>query len=321
MKMTRPSSSSVRALWVLSIIPLAGLACLHAAQPSSSIPFDGRRALEDIRQLVAIGPRVAGTPGAQAARDYIKKELQAAGLTVVEQPFEAETPLGRVGMVNLLATIPAGGPVPSPSAQRLVIGGHYDTKRFKDFTFVGANDGGSSAAFLIELGRVLKRRPNRLPIELLFLDGEEAVVEWEAKDHTYGSRYYVEAARKDGNLKNIKAFVLVDMIGDKDLLIKRDTNSTPSLMDAVFAAARRLGRREFSSEPYPIEDDHLEFLEAGVPSVDIIDLEYYTSSGKTAWHSEFDTMDNVSASSLQTVGDVLIAALPALEGDAPASRR
>jgi hypothetical protein len=103
------------------------------------------------------------------------------------------------------------------------------------------------------------------------------------------------------------------MIGDKDLLIKRDTNSTPSLMDAVLEAARRLGRREFSAEPYPVEDDHLEFLAAGVPSVDIIDLEYYTSSGKTAWHSEFDTMDNVSARSLQAVGDVLIAALPAIE--------
>ena len=300
----------LRALRGLLVITLAGLGCVQA---QSSVNFNGQRAFEDIRQLVAIGPRVAGTPGAQAARDYIKKELQAAGLTVVEQPFEAETPLGRVSMVNLLATIPASGPVAGQSAERLVIGGHYDTKRFKDFRFVGANDGGSSAAFLIEFGRVLKRRPNRLPIELLFLDGEEAVVEWEGTDHTYGSRYYVEAARKNGTLKTIKAFILVDMIGDKDLLIKRETNSTPSLMDAVLEAARRLGRREFSSEPYPVEDDHLEFLAAGVPSVDIIDLEYYTSSGKTAWHSQFDTMDNVSAQSLQAVGDVLIAALPAIE--------
>jgi glutaminyl-peptide cyclotransferase len=314
--MKRPLKHSLRALRVLLVIPL--VACLEV-QPSTPA-FNGQRALEDIRQLVAIGPRVAGTPGAQAARDYIKKQLQSAGLTVVEQPFEADTPLGRVRMVNLLATI-SGGPAPSQPAPRLVIGGHYDTKRFKDFTFVGANDGGSSAAFLIELGRVLHARSNRLPIELLFLDGEEAVVEWQGTDHTYGSRYYVEAARKDGTLKSIKAFILVDMIGDKDLLIKRETNSTPSLMDAVLEAARRLGRREFSSEPYPVEDDHLEFLAAGVPSVDIIDLEYYTSSGKTAWHSQFDTMDNVSASSLQAVGDVLIAALPAIESDGPVSGR
>jgi hypothetical protein len=305
----------LRALRVLLVVPL--VACLEA-QPSTPA-FDGQRAFEDIRQLVAIGPRVAGTPGAQAARDYIKKQLQAAGLTVVEQPFDATTPIGRVKMVNVRATLPAAGAA-GGSTRRLVIGGHYDTKRFKDFVFVGANDGGSSAAFLIELARALKGRANRVPIELLFLDGEEAVVDWEGTDHTYGSRYYVDAARKDGTLKSIKAFVLVDMIGDKDLLIKRETNSTPHLADAILDAARRLGRREFSSEPYPVEDDHLEFLAAGVPSVDLIDLEYYTSSGKMAWHTEFDTLENVSPASLQAVGDVLIAALPAIENDPPARR-
>src|SRR6185436_5219554 len=100
--------------------------------------------------------------------------------------------------------------------------GHYDTKRFDDIRFVGANDGGSSAAFLIELARVLKARPNRLTVELLFLDGEEAVVEWAGTDHTYGSRHYVAEARRGGSLASLKAFVLVDMIGDRDLQIKRD---------------------------------------------------------------------------------------------------
>ena len=302
----------LRGLLVISLV-----ACVQA-QPSAPA-FDGQRAFDDIRQLVAIGPRVAGTPGAQAARDYIRKQLQAVGLTVVEQPFEASTPAGRVKMVNLRATLPAAG-TSAPSKQRLVIGGHYDTKRFKDFVFVGANDGGSSAAFLIELGRALKGRANRIPIELLFLDGEEAVVEWEGQDHTYGSRYYVDAVRKDGTLKNIKAFVLVDMIGDKDLLVKRETNSTPYLADAILDAARRLGRREFSPEPYPVEDDHLEFLAAGVPSVDLIDLEYSTSSGQMAWHTQYDTLENVSAASLQAIGDVLIAALPAIESEPPARR-
>jgi len=298
----------------LFAIPLVGVACL-AAQPASPA-FNGQRAFEDIRQLVTIGPRVAGTPGAQAARDYIKKELQAAGVTVLEQPFEASTPVGVIKMVNLRATLPGA----ADAKQRLVIGGHYDTKRFKDFTFVGANDGGSSAAFLIELARALKGHPQRMPIELLFIDGEEATGEWEGNDHTYGSRYYVEAARKDGTLKSIKAFVLVDMIGDADLHIKRETNSTPYLAAAILDAARKLGRREFSSEPYPVEDDHQEFLADGVPSIDLIDLEYYTRSGQMAWHTQYDTLDNVSASSMQAVGDVLIAALPALESDPPARR-
>ena len=310
--MTSLVKQLLRGLW---LIPLGGLACLQAQSPAA---FNGQRAFQDVRQLVAIGPRVAGTAGAQSARDYIRKQLQAAGLNVVEQPFEADTPLGRVKMVNLRATVTGGGGTAGAGSRRLVIGGHYDTKRFKEFTFVGANDGGSSAAFLIELGRVLRRRPNPIPIELLFLDGEEAVVEWEGTDHTYGSRHYVETARKEGTLKSIKAFILVDMIGDRDLLIKRETNSTPELADAILDAARRLGRREFSPEPYPVEDDHLEFLAAGVRSVDIIDLEYYTGSGKLAWHTEHDTIENVSADSLQAVGDVLIAALPAIERNAGA---
>jgi glutaminyl-peptide cyclotransferase len=298
-------------------LALAALGCLQAAQPAPP-KFDGSRAYEDVRQLVTIGPRVAGTPGAQAAREYIKRQLAAAGVTVEEQPFEVTTPLGRVKMVNLRATLPAAegrGATGSAtqSGPRLVIGGHYDTKLFKDFTFVGANDGGSSAAFLIELGRALKSRPNLVPIELLFLDGEEAVVDWQGQDHTYGSRYYVDAARKAGTLKDIKAFILVDMIGDHDLVIKREGNSTPSLTEAIWGAARRLNRREFVNEVYPVEDDHLEFLAAGVPSVDLIDLEYATRAGERAWHTQYDTLENVAAGSLQAVGDVLIAALPEIE--------
>jgi hypothetical protein len=293
-------------------------ACLNAAQ-SAPAKFDSNRAYEDTRQLVSIGPRVAGTPGAAAARAYITNQLHAVGITVEEQPFEVTTPLGAVKMVNLRAALPAASG--APSAGKLVIGGHYDTKLFRDFPFVGANDGGSSAAFLIELGRALKSRANRVPIELLFLDGEEAVAEWQGTDHTYGSRYYVEAAGKDGSLKDIRAFVLVDMIGDRDLVIKREANSTPALTDAIWSAARKLNRHEFVSETTPIEDDHLEFLAAGVPSVDIIDLEYYTRSGEVAWHSKYDTMDNVAAGSLQAVGDVLVAALPALENFATQTGR
>jgi len=302
------SLSNMRKILISVVTILLCAACLQAVAPAK---FDSNRAYEDMRQLVAIGPRVAGTPGAQAARAYITKQLQAAGLKVEEQPFDATTPLGRVKMVNLRAMLPATGA--AQSAPRLVIGGHYDTKLFREFTFVGANDGGSSAAFLIELGRALKSRVNRVPIELLFLDGEEAVGEWQGTDHTYGSRYYVEAARKAGTLKDIRAFVLVDMIGDRDLVIKREASSTKALTNAIWDAAQRLGRREFVNETTPIEDDHLEFLEAGVPAVDIIDLEYATRTGEVAWHSKYDTLENVAAGSLQAVGDVLLAALPALE--------
>jgi glutaminyl-peptide cyclotransferase len=284
---------------VVVAFALSATLCAHA----SAARFDGGRAYEDVRQLVAIGPRPSGSAGIQQARDYIRKQLTAAGLKVEEQPFDAATPLGPIHMVNLRATLPGQ----AQNRGRIVIGGHYDTKLFREFPFVGASDGGSSTAFLLELARALKGRSNPLPIELLFLDGEESVIEWRGTDHTYGSRYYVQEARRDGTIKDIRAFILVDMIGDRDLGIRREQNSTRWLTDAVWDAARKLERREFLTETTPIEDDHLEFLAAGIPSVDIIDLEY------SAWHQPEDRLDRVAAGSLQAVGDVLIAALPAIE--------
>jgi glutaminyl-peptide cyclotransferase len=296
----------------LTRIGVAGLlaamvAASCAAQPSKGDSgFSGTRALADVRKLVAIGPRVAGTPGAAKARDYITEQLKAAGLAVQQQAFDASTPRGSVHMINLLAVIPGIPPPEAPSqvpVQRIIVAGHYDTKQFKEFTFVGANDGGSSAALLIELARALKPRTLPMDVELLFLDGEEAVGEWQGSDHTYGSRYYVQAAKKAGGLQTIGALVLVDMIGDKDLRIMKEANSTPWLTESVWGAASRLGRREFVGETTTIEDDHLEFLEEGVPAVDIIDLDY------PAWHRADDTLDKLSAASLQSVGDVVVAAL------------
>lgn len=289
----------------LGPLTFAGLllgACASAQTPAppAAPAFDGNRALEHLKSVVAIGPRPAGSAGAQKTREYLEQQLASIGLKTTEQSFDASTPAGLVRMVNVSATIPG------PGTGRLIIAGHYDTKIFKEFAFVGANDAGSSTAFLIELARVLKGRSNAMPIELLFLDGEEAVGEWET-GNTYGSRHYVEAARAAGTLTHIKAMILVDMIGDKDLAIKRESRSTPWLTDAIWSAARKLNRLEFIEESTPIDDDHLPFLAAGVPAVDIIDLDY------RYWHTEGDTLDKVTASSLQAVGDVLIAALPAIE--------
>jgi Zn-dependent M28 family amino/carboxypeptidase len=292
---------------------VVSLGCVQAQTPAPSAPgFDGARAHEHVRQLVAIGPRVAGTTGAKQTRDYISSQMKVLGLTVEEQSFEGATPIGPVKMVNLRVMIPGGdgqstAPSTGPGQGRLIIAGHYDTKRFREFAFVGANDGGSSTAFLIEIARALMGRKNALPIELLFLDGEEAVGEWQGTDHTYGSRYYVEAARKAGAVSRIRALILVDMIGDRDLRISRESNSTAWLTDIIWATAKRLNRREFIDRELAIEDDHLPFLEAGVPAVDIIDLDY------AAWHTAGDTLDKVSAASLQAVGDVLLAAVPQIE--------
>ena len=282
----------VRALLVLALL-------LQAPNPHA---FDSNRAWEHLRQLVALGPRPAGSPAIDQSRTYIKNQLAAAGVSVAEQSWDDQTPAGRVHMVNLIATISG------TSKNRLVIGGHYDTKKFRELRFVGANDGGSSAAFLIELARVLKGRRNPLTIELLFLDGEEAVIEWQGDDHTYGSRHYVAEAKRTSSLASLKAFILVDMIGDRDLQMKRDLNSTTWLTDVIWGAAQKAQLTAyFRPERVQIEDDHMPFMQAGVPSVDIIDLEY------PAWHTAGDTLDAVSARSLQVVGDVLLAALPQIE--------
>ena len=282
---------------------------LQAAAPQPK--FDSGRAWEHLRQLVAIGPRPSGSAAIEQTRKYIKSKLEAEGLTVVEQAWDERTPIDTVHMANLIVTIPG------THKDRLVIAGHYDTKLTREFRFVGASDGGSSAAFLIEMARVLKARRNAMTIELVFLDGEEARLwEWQGTDNTYGSRHYVEAARRDGSLATLKAMVLVDMIGDRDLMVRRDTNSTPWLTDLVWGAAKRLELDNyFVPESTRVEDDHLPFLAAGVPSVDIIDLDY------EPWHTAADTLEAVSARSLQVVGDVVLAALPEIEKHAAGPAR
>jgi glutaminyl-peptide cyclotransferase len=277
-----------------------------AALPLAAAPaakFDSGRAWEHLRQLVAIGPRPSGSAAIEQTRTYIKGQLAAAGLTAVEQAWDEQTPIDRVKMVNLAATIPGA------RKDRIVFAGHYDTKLYREFRFVGASDGASSAAFLLELARVLKARKNALTIELLFLDGEEArLPEWRGTDNTYGSRHYVAAATRDGSLATLKALVLVDMIGDRDLTIRRDTNSTPWLTNIVWETAKQQKLDGyFMADQTTVEDDHLPFLAAGVPAVDIIDLDY------EAWHTPKDTLDAVSARSLQVVGDVVLAALPKIE--------
>jgi Zn-dependent M28 family amino/carboxypeptidase len=268
----------------------------------SPTAFDSNKAWEHVRQQLAIGPRPSGSPAIVKTRDYIKKQLASFGVTATEQAFEGATPLGPVKMVNLIGTIPGKSP------DRIILASHFDTKLFRDIRFVGASDGASSTAALVELGRALKARKD-LPftIELLFLDGEEAVIEWTATDSTYGSRHYVAAARKSGTLKSIRAFILLDMIGDRNLTIRRESNSTRWLTDIVWGVARKLGHAAFMDEETTVEDDHIPFVKAGVPALDIIDLDY------PQWHTAQDTLDAISARSIQVVGEVVMAAMPEIE--------
>jgi hypothetical protein len=261
---------------------------------------DGTAALRHVERLVGIGPRVAGSPGGERARAYIVAELRRIGIESEVQPFEASTPLGRVRMANVIARLPGR------RADVIMLAGHYDTKLFKSFRFVGANDGGSSAALLIELARRLAKAPREYTLWLVWFDGEEAFETWTATDSLYGSRHLASELERAGRLP--RALVLMDMIGDRDLNIRRDTYSTPWLTDIVWASAARLGYgKHFLNDPLPVEDDHAPFLKAGVDAALLIDFDF------PPWHTPDDTLDKVSARSLAVVGDVVLDAIPSIE--------
>lgn len=291
---------------------LLGVGVAAAGGPPS---FSGKRAYAHVRALVAFGPRAPGSQGIQKARAYLRRELRQAGVDVEEVKFVAQTPRGAVSMTNLVAKI-AG-----KHTDIVVLGGHYDTVDTRRIpNFVGANDGGSSAAVLLELARVLAARRNELSIWVVFFDGEEALRQYSARDGFYGSRYLAERWRQQGILPRIRAFILLDMIGDRDLRLPRELNSTPWLRDLVWRAARDLGHAaHFSNQTLVLEDDHLPFLRAGVPAVDLVDFDY--GPGNRYWHTSQDTLDKLSARSFEVIGEVVLETLRRLEQRSPPATR
>lgn len=278
-------------------------ALLLPSPAAAGSAFDGQAAFAHVERLVGFGPRPAGSEALARARRYLVTELKKAGARVRLQAFTAETPDGPIRMVNVIAELPGRRP------EAILVGGHYDTKFFPNFTFVGANDGGSSSGLLLELARALARRPRAFTYWIVFFDGEEARREWSASDGIYGSRHLAASLQRDGRAGRLKAVVVVDMIGDRRLGIRREATSTPWLTDLLWRSARRLGHRaHFLEETLAVEDDHAPFLRAGIPSALLIDFDY-----EPYWHTPEDTLDKVSPRSLQVVGDVLLDALPALE--------
>jgi len=190
---------------------------------------------------------------------------------------------------------------------------HYDTKLMEGKNFVGANDAGSSTGLVMELARVLADNKNPLDCWFLFLDGEEAFVKWSTFDSTYGSRHLAQRWKNEGTASEIRALILLDMIGDKNLDIVYDTNSTPRLMQLVWDTAAGIGLQSILSKDQkgPIGDDHIPFLDIGIPCVDIIDLNY--GPDNSYWHTEQDSLDKISAQSLEKVGKLVLAMLPELQ--------
>jgi hypothetical protein len=266
----------------------------------------GSSAMNHAKALVAFGPRPPASEQHQKMQQYIVEQLRSAGLAVERDSFQAQTPVGALPMTNLIARIGDRG------GRIFVLASHYDTKRETDFRFVGANDGGSSTALLLALAPVLAKRGLSHDVWLVFFDGEEALVEWSETDSLHGSRHLAAKWKTDGTLPRIAAFLLVDMIGDANLDLLRDGNSTPWLRDQIWRTAQRLGYGpHFLNRDAAYEDDHIPFARAGVPAVDLIDYNY--GPNNRYWHSAEDTLDKLSPRSMQIVGEVLLQTLSDLD--------
>src|SRR3989441_9879267 len=302
------------------------------SSPSASTPaskgasdFDGDRAFEHVRKQVEFGPRPPGSPELEKTRGYIIDQLKSYGLKVTTDEFHARTPVGDRKMVNLTAELPG------ESSDVIILSSHYDTKYITKFKFVGADDAGSSTGALLEIARVLAARKEKpkLTYWFVFFDGEEAFCfDWDQchnpnpadpknplPDHTYGSRRYVAQLIEKHELPRVRAMILFDMMGFKNLRLGRDDLSTRWLQDIVWQTAKQIGHGgQFLDAAEGVgDDDHAPFLRAGLHAPDDIQLSTYGSSDSEYWHTKEDTLDKVSAKSLKIVGDSVLLSLPKIE--------
>jgi Zn-dependent M28 family amino/carboxypeptidase len=267
--------------------------------------FDGAKAYEYARQFAAIGPRWPTSPGHLKAEQFLRAHFQHDD--VKEDTFTANTPIGSVPMRNFIVRFPGKKP------GVIVLATHYETNYWlRNIHFVGANDGAATTGLLMAIGDRLRaqtgggRKLDGYSVWLLFDDGEESIQPaWTDSDSLYGTRHLAAKWARDGVLGQIKAFILADMIGDKDLDIQQDESSTPWLVNTVRQAAHKFGYdKYFFQRTMGVDDDHMPFVKRGVPSVDVIDLDY--GPNNSYHHTAQDTMDKISAHSLTIDGDVFM---------------
>jgi hypothetical protein len=275
----------------------------HSGSDAKPVPniwtlYDGDRAFADVKEQVDLGPRPAGSAVLEKARQYIITEVEKAGWKVERQEFEDDTPRGSIKFCNLIARFGDDA-----TTQQAIVCSHYDTKLFDTIRFVGASDGGSSTGALIEMARTLAKDPGLARrTELVFFDGEEALVAFTETDGLYGSRYYAKDLRDSGRYKQFKFGVLWDMMGPKNLDITLSPDSPQELTRGILQAADALNlRQDFTIFDREIYDDHVPLLHiAEVPTIDLIDFNY------PPWHTAADTLDKLSPDSLRAVGEVTL---------------
>ena len=282
--------------------------------------LDEEAAFREVEALVALGPRVANTPGAERAARHLYERLAGLGIEARIDTFEDPIHNETGTFHNVIGVIP--GEVP----RWIILGSHFDSLDGIE-GFVGANDSGSSSGLLLEIGRVLNeatREGGAHPTFVLaFFDGEEAKVRYGPRDGLHGSRYYVRRLIAEGQVEKVRAMILLDMVGDRDLTLTLPRNVDPDLLRLTFRAAAEEGVRDkFSLFPGAILDDHVPFLQAGIPAMNLIDFEFGSAPGlNDYWHTLEDTMDKISAESLGIVGRVTLRMVQHLVEEMQADRR
>lgn len=272
----------------------------QSAAPPEEYVLAGERAMEWTGRFVELGNRPAGSAQLRRQAQMVVENLDRLSCSVEVDRFVAATPNGAKPMRNIVARFGAESHSPI-----VVISGHYDTIDAPEF--VGANDGGSSAALLMVLAERLDRAGHE-GVWLAFFDGEEAIVEWSGNDHTYGSRRLARRWAADGTASRIGALINVDMIGDRDLDILYEGNSDAALRREVWDVASALGyAAAFRTNLGYVQDDHISFLEVGVPSLNLIDFNYGPLN--SYWHTSQDSLDKLSKRSFAIVLHVLEAFL------------
>ncbi len=277
---------------------------LTGCKPETPVAsFDGARAFAETEALVQFSPRDAGTGNGRRAAVHLKTRLEALGIKTVIDTFTEETPAGKMVFNNVL------GRLPGKTNRLIILASHFDTKAGICPDFQGANDSGSSTGVLLELARVLSERaPFETEFMLALFDGEECRSEYSPQDGLHGSRRLARQIVEGGGAGLVEAVILLDMVGDKNLNITVPRNSSQTLVKELFSAAQEVGARPaFSLGRGAILDDHVPFLLAGMPAVDVIDFEYGSVPGlNDYWHTRKDTLDKLSVESMQTVGDVVL---------------
>ncbi len=290
--------NALRNTTIVFLMSLLQTSPVRAAEAKIWEEFSGEKAFAHVQRLVDFGPRPAGSDALEKSRAYIEEQLRPQGWKVRRQAFTEDTPRGKTHFVNLIAQFAKQEKATSPA---FLLCSHYDTKVFDTIRFIGANDGGSSTGLLLELARVIGQHPTLASkIELVFFDGEEAFEQFSGTDGLYGSRYFARQLR-DSRPKQFRGGLLFDMVGDRSLGITLPADSPAEIARGIFAAAEALKLRNyFTYLGRELIDDHVPLNAIGIATADIIDFEY------PWWHTADDTIDKVSAQSLQTVGSVAL---------------